>query len=176
MAVIQIERLSAMDIDANADRLAEILQACVAGGASIGFIAPFGLGDARAFWLETIRPEVAAGGRRLLAGRVDGEIAGVAQLVLSMPANQRHRADVAKVLTHPAFRRRGVARRLMTALEAEAIDTGRTLLVLDTRSGDPSERLYASLGYRKFGEIPGFARHPVEVRFEDATFMFKTIS
>lgn len=46
----------------------------------------------------------------------------------------------------------------MVRLEAEARDAGKTLLVLDTREGDPSNELYAALGYREGGRIPGWAR------------------
>jgi hypothetical protein len=46
----------------------------------------------------------------------------------------------------------------MLALEAEAGATGKTLLVLDTREGDPSNDLYRDLGYREAGRIPGWAR------------------
>jgi hypothetical protein len=46
----------------------------------------------------------------------------------------------------------------MEAVEAEARRAGRTLLVLDTRRGDPSERLYLSRGYTPAGIIPRYAR------------------
>ena len=70
---------------------------------------------------------------------------------------------------------RSVARRLMAAVEAAAFAQGRTLLVLDTRTGDAAEKLYGALGYEIAGVIPGFARHPAEDRWEGATFMYKTL-
>ena len=47
---------------------------------------------------------------------------------------------------------------LMRAVEDRARQAGRTTLVLDTRQGDPSERLYAAMGYRRAGVIPAYAR------------------
>ena len=46
----------------------------------------------------------------------------------------------------------------MLAVEEHARRLGRTTLVLDTRQGDPSERLYASVGYRLAGAIPAYAK------------------
>jgi hypothetical protein len=46
----------------------------------------------------------------------------------------------------------------MEQAAAAAARSGRTLLVLDTRSGDPSESLYTRLGYTTAGVIPGYAR------------------
>src|SRR6267378_4485514 len=64
-----------------------------------------------------------AGVRRVLVAlldeRSDGaeRIVGTVQLELDMPPNQQHRAAVAKLLVHPAARRRGIARSMMMALE-----------------------------------------------------------
>ena len=45
----------------NLDRLAEILAACVLDGASVGFVLPFGVDEARAWWRDKVVP--AARGR-----------------------------------------------------------------------------------------------------------------
>jgi GNAT superfamily N-acetyltransferase len=75
-----------------------------------------------------------------------------------MRANSLHRAVVAKLIVHRSVRRRGIGRALMTAVEAEARRLGRTTLHLDTREGDPSERLYRGLGWERAGAIPRWAR------------------
>lgn len=62
------------------------------------------------------------------------------------------------VLVSRQARRQGLGRALMLALEAEAARRGRTTIVLDTRQGDPSERLYAGLGYSLVGVVPQYAR------------------
>ena len=54
-------------------------------------------------------------------------------------------------------RRRGIARQLMQAIEAQARDAGRTLLVLDTESGSDAVPFYESQGWERCGSIPDFA-------------------
>src|SRR6266446_828379 len=86
------------------------------------------------------------------------EIVGTAQLLLATRPNALHRAEVAKVIVHTKVRRRGIGHALMLAVEERARRLGRTTLVLDTRQGDPSERLYTSVGYRLAGAIPAYAK------------------
>ena len=95
----------------------------------------------------------------LLVARLDDRAVGTAQLGLAAKPNARHRAEVQKLLVHSRARRMGIARALMTALEEQARRLGLTLLVLDTRQGDPSERLYAAHGYTLAGIIPQYARN-----------------
>jgi hypothetical protein len=47
----------------------------------------------------------------------------------------------------------------MQSVEHEARRRGRTLLILDTASGD-AERLYDRSGWRRTGVIPGYALRP----------------
>jgi ribosomal protein S18 acetylase RimI-like enzyme len=155
--------------------LAEVLHACVHAGASISFVLPFSLEDARAFWQEQVFPRIAAGTRRVLIARLDGKIAGTVQLDLATPPNQLHRAEVLKLLVHPDARRRGIGRALMLALEDAARAEGRTLLTLDTRTGDRAEPLYRSLGYVLAGVIPNYARGPLSGEFEATSFMYREL-
>lgn len=174
-AAIALLSLDAAGLDQHLEALADILRACVHDGASVNFILPFDMPDARAFWHTKVAGPLAAGHRVLLAATVDGVIAGTVQLNMETPPNQAHRADVSKLLVHPRYRRLGIARALMQAIEAAARDHGRWLLTLDTASG-PAEQLYTSLGYRVAGCIPGYARHPTEKHHEAATFLYKVLS
>ena len=63
---------------------------------------------------------------------------------------------------------------LMRAAEAAAIEAGKTLLVLDTAGAD-AERLYARLGWRRVGVIPGYALWP-DGGLVDTTIFFKDVS
>jgi GNAT superfamily N-acetyltransferase len=155
-------------------RLAEILHACVHEGASVGFILPFDLDDARAFWRERIGPPHAAGKRIVLAARHGGEIAGTAQLDLDTMPNQRHRGEVSKVLVDPPMRRSGVARELMAEIERRALEAKRWLLTLDT-AGDAAEALYLSMGYRTVGRIPLYARDALSDRYDETRLMYKDL-
>lgn len=139
--------------------LADLLIDAVQGGASVSFLAPLARTEAEAFWRDVARG--VGEGNRILLCAFDGDaLIGTAQLFLSTPPNQPHRAEVAKVLVLQRARRRGIARLLMNALEREARARGRTLLTLDTVTGSAGERLYASLGYSRVGEIPAYALLP----------------
>jgi len=158
-AQIEIRRLDPSEARTQLDGLAEVLRDVVEGGASVGYMAPFSLEDARAAF-DAFVAEVEQGRRRLLAAFQDGRPIGTVQIVLTLPPNQPHRGEIAKLLVHRSARRRGVAARLMDAAEAEARSVGKTLLVLDTVTGDPGERLYERLGWTRVGVIPGYALYP----------------
>jgi ribosomal protein S18 acetylase RimI-like enzyme len=89
-----------------------------------------------------------------------GRIVGSAPLVIDTPPNQPHRADVAKMMVDPRFRRHGIAKQLLGAVERRAIDEGRTLLVLDTETNGAAERLYRGCGWIEVGVIPNYALKP----------------
>lgn len=111
----------------------------------------------------------------LLVAHNSERIAGSVQLDYDTPANQPHRAEIRKLLVHPEFRRRGIAQALMAELERRASRLGRCLITLDTRTGDKAESLYASLGYRTTGVIPGYCRDPVEDQLDSTTIMYKVL-
>ena len=85
---------------------------------------------------------------------------GVVQVIPAWQPNQPHRADIAKMLVHRRARRRGVGEALMRAAEAAAREMGRSLLVLDTVTGDAGERLYERCGFTRVGVIPDYALFP----------------
>ena len=87
-------------------------------------------------------------------------LAGTVTLLLDWPPNQPHRAEIAKLMTRPSHRGRGVAVALMRAAEAAAVQRARTLLVLDTATEGGAAGLYERLGWRLAGEIPDFALKP----------------
>jgi GNAT superfamily N-acetyltransferase len=70
---------------------------------------------------------------------------GAVQLDLAERPNALYRAEVMKLFVHRRARRQGIGRILMGAVELAAMEAGRSLLVLDTRKGDPSEQLYLSI-------------------------------
>lgn len=146
---------------ATVEALADVLIDCVEGGASVSFMAPLARERAVAFW-RGVLDGVARGERVVLVAddQLTGRILGTVQVILSLPENQPHRADVAKMLVHRDARRRGLGAELMRAAERAALAAGRTLLVLDAVTGGDAERLYARLGWQKCGVIPGYALMP----------------
>ncbi len=171
-----IRRLTADEARSSMSALANVLIDCVEGGASVSFMAPLSRAKAESFW-QGVAEGVAAGDRILLVAEEagGGEIVGTAQVLLGLPENQPHRAEIAKVLVRRSARRRGIAARLMHAAEAAAREAGRTLLVLDTVTGGDAERLYERLGWQRVGVVPDFALMP-DGRPCNTTIFYKSLA
>ena len=152
-----VKRVHALD-DSQIEELADVLIDCVEGGASVSFMHPLPRDRAVAFW-RGVAQSVAAGERALLVANDAQGLCGTVQLVLDQPENQPHRADLSKMLVHRRARRQGLGAALLRAAEATARECGKTLLVLDTASGD-AERLYERVGWQRVGVIPGYALLP----------------
>jgi ribosomal protein S18 acetylase RimI-like enzyme len=136
-------------------------------------MAPFSHEQARDAF-EVVAEDVEQGRRLLLAAFLNGDVVGTVQVVLALPPNQPHRAEIAKLLVHRSARRRSIAQLLMERAEAEARAEGKTLLVLDTVTGDNAERLYERLGWTRVGVIPGYALYP-DGRPCDTTYFWKAL-
>jgi GNAT superfamily N-acetyltransferase len=168
-----------LDASEAGERIAElsaVLIDCVEGGASVSFMAPLTRERADAFW-RRVADGVAANDRLLLIAedRSTGEIVGTVQVLFAVPENQPHRGDVAKMLVRRSARRRGLGALLMRAAEEAALAAGKTLLVLDTVTGQDAERLYERLGWTRVGVVPHYALWP-EGGLCDTTFIYKRLS
>ena len=170
---VVVRRLAGADLRVALDGLAAVLADCVAGGASVSYMDPFSHEQARIAF-EGFAAEVDQGRRMLLAAFADDTVVGTVQVILAVPPNQPHRGEIAKLLVHRSARQRGVAQRLMEHAEAEARAEGKTLLNLDTVTGDLAERLYTRLGWQRVGVIPGYALYP-DGRVCDTTIFYKAI-
>jgi ribosomal protein S18 acetylase RimI-like enzyme len=166
-----LRRIDALG-DADALALTDLLIDCVDGGASVSFMQPLTRERALAFW-RRVGESAARGERVLLVAEDASGVVGTVQVIIDQPENQPHRADVAKMLVHRCARRRGWGEKLMRAAEREAQAAGKTLLVLDTASAD-AERLYARLGWRRCGVIPGYALLP-QGGLCDTTYLYRQL-
>lgn len=155
---LRIKILSAEEAKAQIAALSEILIDVVEGGDSIGFMAPLPRTKADAFW-SRIGDAVAAGERILLVATLDDQVVGTVQLVMNLPENQPHRADLSKMLVHRKARKQGIGQALLQAAEDAALAAGKTLLVLDTASDD-AERMYLRQHWTPVGRIPDYALFP----------------
>lgn len=138
--------------------LAEVLCDCVQGGASVSFMLPLSLAKAQDYW-RGLACQVERGESIVVGAFWQGAMAGTVTVHLKQPENQPHRADLAKMLVHRRARRQGVGAALLRGAEAEALQAGKTLLVLDTASAE-AERVYARSGWQRVGEIPDYALWP----------------
>jgi len=137
------------------EELSKLLKTVVNDGASIGFLPPLDQKESEKYWETILAPEII-----LYVAKINNEVAGSIQLHLVTKPNGIHRAEICKLMTHPNFRRNGIGRSLMQKAEERAKQENRSLLVLDTREGDPSNRLYKSLDYQEAGKIPEYAISP----------------
>ena len=171
---IRIRQLAPAEAVEKVAALAEVLADCVSGGASVGFMAPLGQAKAELFW-RRVAESAARGERLVFIAEEGGVVVGTAQLILDLPENQPHRAEVAKVLVRRGARRKGVGAALMKAIEAAARAASKTLLALDTTSGADADRLYERLGWVRFGVMPGHALWP-DGRLSDTAFFYKRLA
>jgi ribosomal protein S18 acetylase RimI-like enzyme len=139
--------------------LSEILVEAVASGGSVSFMHPLPQKTADTFWQGSL--SAADRGERIILGAFDGEhLIGTVTLLLDLPPNQPHRAEIAKMMTRVNHRGRGIAKALMRNAERMAVERGRTLLVLDTAVEDGASGLYERMGFQLSGVIPDYALKP----------------
>ena len=157
MSDIQIKALSSSsEIRA---MLSELLIETVANGGSVSFMHPLSRKSADTFWSNSLG--AADRGERVILGAFDGDkLVGTVTLLLDLPLNQPHRAEIAKMMTRVSHRHRGVATALLREAERIAITRGRWLLVLDTAEDEGAARLYERMGFKLTGVIPDYAVKP----------------
>jgi GNAT superfamily N-acetyltransferase len=170
-----IERLSGPLSDKDVRGLARLLMDAIDSGAAASFLASLTQEAAEAWWRTTLA-SARPGAVFLAARQPDGAIVGTVQMHPVWEPNQPHRADILKLLVHRRARRQGLGARLMQRIEDEARRAGFRLLTLDTKRGDPAERLYLRLGWTVAGTIPGFAVDPDGVTPHDAVFFYKELA
>ncbi|PEI03253.1 GNAT family N-acetyltransferase [Pantoea agglomerans] len=166
--------LSATQAQQLLGELTDVLQGCVADGACVGFIDAEDDEVMVRFWQQRIA-SITSGDSELLVARQHGRIVATVIISRSGMPNGRHRAEISKLLVHPQARRQGIARELMQRAEQRARAQGKTLLVLDTRSGDVASDLYRSLGWQVAGSIPCYAESTAGV-LDATTYMYKVLA
>ena len=172
--MLEVRELSAAEAREHVPALAGVLLDCVQGGASVSFMASLSRAEAESYFQGAVE-DVRLGRRILLAAFLDCELVGTVQIVTALPPNQPHRADVAKLLVRRSARRQGVANQLMQCVEEVSRRAGKTLLVLDTATGDPAEALYTRRGWTRVGVIPRYALYP-DGRWCDTTIFWKELA
>ncbi|MEU4200383.1 GNAT family N-acetyltransferase [Streptomyces sp. NPDC045470] len=168
-----ITHLTPAAFDRSVPGLAALLAETVAGGSSLGFVAPFDH-DAAAAWWRTQRPAVADGTLDIWVTEASEGITGTISLAHPGKPNGRHRAEIVKLLVHHAARGQGLGRALLTTAEQSAARSGFRLLLLDTESDSAADRLYRSTGWTPYGTVPAYATGP-EGELRDCTFFYKEV-
>jgi GNAT superfamily N-acetyltransferase len=154
----RVSRVYELD-DPQVEALTDVLVDCVEGGASVGFMHPLTRDRAKSFWRWTAH-RVASGERAILIAEDAAGICGTIQMIMALPENQPHRAEVTKMLVHRRSRRQGVGSALLRATEGIARENGKNLLMLDAVTSGDAARLYEKLGWARVGDVPNFALMP----------------
>jgi len=172
---VRVRLVPGSQLDGVVPALAAIFSEVIASGAPLGFLAPFEQDDARDYF-RSLRPELDAGTRLLMVAFDQQRIVGSGQLMMPLWPIARHRAEVQKLFVARSARGRGVGQALMAALHESARLRGRSLLILNTRRGDPAERFYKMLGYREVGVVPGYYMSQAGKRHDNVSFYREAVS
>ncbi len=173
MSTFQIVQFDAGQLRLHLADFVTLLQETINGGASLGFLSPLAAAEAERYW-QQLESKVAKAEVLLFCVLEGHKVVATVQLQPSARANARHRAEVAKLMVAPSYRRQNIAKRLIFHLEQTALEQGWTTLTPDTREGDPSNLLYRSLGYTLAGQIPQYARSTPET-FHTTAFYYKLL-
>ncbi len=172
--MLNIQELSSESLKNYLPELIDLLRDSVNNGASIGFLPPLSESDAETYWHDVI-PQAGSPSLVVLCAFLDGQLVGTVQLGLETRANGNHRAEVKKLMVHSNYRRQGIAEKIMDAVDLVAHNSNLTLLVLDTRAGDPSDALYRKCGYTEAGRIPQYARS-ADGTLHETVFFYKLLT
>ncbi|CEJ84514.1 hypothetical protein VHEMI03498 [[Torrubiella] hemipterigena] len=162
--------------------LAAIHASCITQDRTIAtFLPPLSHDKLLTWWKQRIA-EINDGTRVMYllldadtTGKLKGpEIMGVVMLYMPPSETGPFRGIVEKLLVHKSFRGRGGARALMDALEADALERGRGLLLLDTETDSPAEAVYTKLGWTELGKVPKYGISPTG-ELKDGTFFYKQL-
>lgn len=155
MSATSVERLTAFrgnDLDEICDAAVEGIKA----GGGFGWLKPPPRPVMESYW----RGILLVPDRMLFVGRLDGTIAGTAQLVRAGKNNEAQ-AMAAQMTTHfvaPWARGHGLARAIAVAVEDAARAAKLAVLNLDVRETQGAAiQLYQSLGYQHWGSHPRYA-------------------
>ncbi|HEV2303351.1 MAG TPA: GNAT family N-acetyltransferase [Stellaceae bacterium] len=153
IAVARSTQFSGPDLD----DLCEATEAAITEGGGFGWLKPPPRQVLENYWKGVLLvPE-----RRLVVGRLDGVIAGSAQLSRA-PRNNEAQAfagTLTSAFVAPWARGHGLGSGIVRECERLAREMGLAVLNLDLRATqDAAIRLYERLGYRRWGTHPVYAR------------------
>jgi acetyltransferase len=170
---LEIRALTGADAHWHLEGLCALLEDGVRTGTSLGFLAPLERREAERDWQE-LQP--ALSDTNLLWIAREGEcILGCVRLRLAASADARHRATVERLVVLSTHRRRGIARALLAAAAGEALERGRTLLVLDVEAASDAARALQRLGWEAAGSIPAYAAGP-DGTLRDGARLFRRLA
>ena len=168
-----IRTLNIVEYEGCIPRLAALLMDAVDAGAGVSFMAPLARDVAEAFWRKQVA-DIGSSATVQFVAEEKGVIAGTVLLQKAWAPNQPHRAEVAKLLVHRDFRRKGLGTQLMQALEGKARALGLKLITFDAVAHGDVEKFYRNLGYTFAGTIPNYAY--ANGKLDDTALFYKDLT
>ena len=159
-SVATVEQLSGRDLE----ELCDAAEAAIKEGGGFGWLTPPPRQVQESYWNGVMLVP----GRTLLVGRLDGVVAGSAQLFRPTRNNEAQAAGctLMSAFVAPWARSHGLARMLTEAVEATARAEGFGMINLDVRETQTAAlAMYESLGYVHWGT------HPLYARLADGTWV-----
>jgi RimJ/RimL family protein N-acetyltransferase len=168
VSVERMTRYSGTDLE----DLCDATERAIVDGGGFGWLKPPPRQVLENYWRGVLLvPE-----RRLVVGRLDGVIAGSAQLGRA-PRNNEAQAfagTLTGTFVAPWARGRGMGRAIVVEIERFAGELGLMVLNLDLRDTQHAAiRLYERMGYRRWGTHPVYAR--VDGRIVPGHYYFKLL-
>ncbi|WP_241624846.1 GNAT family N-acetyltransferase [Rosenbergiella epipactidis] len=170
-----ITRITSPINDDDLQQLTALMQEAVSLDASIGYTDAIEQVDAMYRFWQRQSESIAHDEVYFYCARIDQHIVGVIGLEPCAKYNGTHRGEIFKLIVSQAWRRQGIAKRLMQTAVDSATQLGLRLLVLDTRTEDFTVAFYQSLGWRVAGEIPCYAQSTLG-EYQATTVMFRTLT
>ncbi|KJZ77122.1 hypothetical protein HIM_03443 [Hirsutella minnesotensis 3608] len=166
------------DTDRLLPSLTELLLHCVNDDpavSSIGFLAPLADHVATNYWrglLSSAKSHDADTTVLVATVRGSDNVVATAQIVRMLKETHSHRGEVRKLLVHPAHRRGGLGRLMMTAAEEHArVNLGLEMLVLDTATQTPAREFYLKTTWTEWGRCPDYAKYADGAKGECSFFV-----
>ncbi|PON25399.1 acetyltransferase [Trichoderma gamsii] len=185
MEQINIVRFSPSEHDKFLPAIIQMHIDCIeSDGALLRFHPPFALEKRQkmeAFWKARLS-QIPTGHRITLIaltssdGQQETDIAGIVELGMPEADTGPFRGDLEMLMVSPKYRRRGLASKLIDALEEIAKEEKRTLLLLSTDIGSTAEKyLYPRRGYILMGTVPNYGISPTDGSLKDGAFFYKQL-
>ncbi|MBT0730719.1 GNAT family N-acetyltransferase [Rosenbergiella nectarea] len=168
---MNISRLTAPITGEELRQLTALMQEAVSLGASLGYTDATKQVEAMSRYWQRQSRALTQGDVQFFCARIDQKIVGIIGLEPCGKYNGSHRGEVFKLIVGQAWRRQGIAKKLMQTAVDSATQAGLKLLVLDTRTDDFTVTLYQSLGWVVAGEIPRYALS-TSGEYQATTLMF----
>ena len=156
---MEIVELSAGEVRAAADELAQLLLDAHASNMALGLAGPLSREHAAKVWHDTaglLDPACHV----LLAAREDGRVFGTVQIVRATSENGGHRAEIQRLAVLGDRRGAGIGRALLGAAAERARALGLRVLWLTTHADTGSDLFYAAAGWTRLGVVPLYSARP----------------